>query len=75
MAINPETEIAGSAYANGVHSYTIERGGRRWTIQVTDDELAKFGQPIGPQGTNARGQRRNYVAGRLHTAMMGPPDA
>lgn len=68
MTINLETEIVGTAHdpVTRVHSYTIERGGRRWTVSIADDEFQRLG-PM-PQ------QRRNLLGHRLQEAMKGKAD-
>lgn len=68
MTINLDTEIVATAHdpISRMNSYTIERGGRRWTVQVHMDEF----QRCGP-GAQAR---RNLLGHRLMTAMQGKAD-
>jgi hypothetical protein len=67
-AIHPESEIVATTFdtATGICSYTIERGGKRWTARVHVDELNKY--------KNDKMRRRQHVAAALQQAMMGPPD-
>jgi hypothetical protein len=66
-----ETEIVATAYdaARQAHSYTVERGGNRWTVEIPDAHLAAH------TGPNAKQLRRNHVAKVLEAAMRGAPDA
>lgn len=76
MTIHLETEIVGSAYdpIKRVHSYTIERAGKRWTVQIGADEFARTGPLLGAQAATNKHRRRSYVATRLANAMQGPHD-
>lgn len=72
MTINLEEEISSSRYDKlaRMHSYTIERDGKRWTVNISDDEFAKFGfDKAGKMG------RRTLLAQRLTSALQGVPDA
>ena len=77
MTINPETEIAASRYdaQTRTHYYTIERGAKRWTAAVKDDEFERFGPVVGAQAKTNQARRRNYLATKLSVAMQGEPDA
>jgi hypothetical protein len=77
MTIHPETEIVASSYdaATRVHSYTIERGGKRWTTTIPDDEFERFGPVVGASAATNKARRRNYLAAKLTNAMQGEPDA
>ena len=77
MTIALEIEIVGSAYdaAKRIHSYTIERGGRRWTVHIPDAELARNGPLMGAKAGISQQRRRGYLAARLSQAMQGPNDA
>lgn len=71
-AINPETEIVATRHDAVAHTnyYTIERGGKRWTIKVSDDEFARLKAAPGQM----RAARRNHMAKMLTQAMQGPHD-
>lgn len=64
--INPETEIAGSSFdkKTRTHSYTIERGGRRWTVRIHDNDFLP----------KTKAQRRQHLTNALESAMRGPAD-
>lgn len=70
MTIALETEIVGSAFdpVRQVYTYTIERAGQRWTVEVPDAHLAQHA------GQFADTARRDHVASVLHGAMAGPAD-
>lgn len=77
MTINPETEIVASSHdpVTRTHSYTIERGGKRWTVAIPDDEFARFGVVVGAQARSNQLRRRTYLVTKLTVAMQGEPDA
>jgi hypothetical protein len=68
MTINLDTEIVATRHEPKLRMtyYTIERGGRRWTIGVFADELDRHG--------GNRQARRNHVGNLLHQAMQGKAD-
>lgn len=68
MTLALESEIVASHFNPQTRqcSYTIARNGKRWTVKMHSDELAKHKQ---------RPARRNFIATRLETAMRGEPDA
>jgi hypothetical protein len=76
MTIALESEIVGSAYdaRTHMHSYTIDRGGRRWTVKIPAAELDRNGPLLGAKAGVARMRRRGYLAARLTNAMQGPHD-
>ncbi len=68
MTINPESEIVASRHdpVARVFHYTIERGGRRWTVAIPEDDLNRH---------KANKQaRRNHLGNALNVAMMGKAD-
>jgi len=77
MSINPETDIVASSYdgATRIHSYTIERGGKRWTAQIADDEFQRFGPVAGASAASNKARRRTYLATKIAAAMQETPDA
>ena len=76
-AIHPETEIieTRSNPATHVHTYVIAREGKRWTVDIPDDEFRQFGPVIGASHVQNKQARRTYLARRLVAAMEGPKDA
>jgi hypothetical protein len=68
MPLNLDTEIVATAYDPSTDScgYTIERNGKRWTVQV---QLAQ----LDACGANKQA-RRDYLGNVLLAAMDGPPD-
>jgi hypothetical protein len=76
MTINLETEVE-TAYnrLTHVHSYTIARGGKRWTVHIPDSEFADFGSVAGASAATNKARRRLYLATTLTNAMQGAPDA
>ena len=76
MTINPETEIVHSSHdpQTRIHSYTIERDGKRWTVAISDDEFARFGPLVGAQARKNQARRRTYLVAKLTEAMQGEPD-
>ena len=68
MTINFDTEIVATRHdpITRTHHYTVERGGRRWTVNLHDDDLNRHG------GNKAA--RRNHLGNLLHQAMMGKAD-
>jgi hypothetical protein len=71
MTLSPETEIVSTRHdaVARVSYYTIERGGRRWTVAIPDDDLNKHGYKKGHEML-----RRNHLANVLTTAMAGKAD-
>lgn len=69
--INLETEIVSTRTdpASRIHSYTIERDGRRWTVDIHEDEFNR----LNPNGATKE-QRRNMLGHRLQVAMLGKAD-
>lgn len=76
MTIHLESEVVATAFdpQTRVHSYTVGRGGKRWTVAIPDTELEKFGPIFGAQAGTNKARRRMYLARRLETAMGGPED-
>ena len=68
MPLNLDTEIVATAYDPSTDScaYTIERNGKRWTVQVLLAQLDAC-------GANKQA-RRDYLGNVLLAAMDGPPD-
>lgn len=68
--INHETEIVATGFdpKTKLCSYTIERDGKRWTVEIPLDHLSKH------SGNRSRILRREHVAKALHGAMSGPHD-
>jgi hypothetical protein len=68
MPLNLDTEIVATAYDPSTDScaYTIERNGKRWTVQVPLAQLDAC-------GANKQA-RRDYLGNVLLAAMDGPPD-
>jgi hypothetical protein len=68
MTIHLENEIVASAWnpVTRVCSYTLERDGKRWTVQIHESEFSRQG------GTPVR---RAHLARKLETAMLGREDA
>lgn len=77
MTINLDTELAETAWdpTTRAHTYTLERQGKRWTVTIPDEELARFGPVVGAHGKTNQARRRLYVATKLAAAMQGEPDA
>lgn len=71
MIINLETEIVQTRYdqTSRMNYYTIERGGRRWTVGVHMDDFARYG--LQRQTDPAR---LNYLGHLLKQAMLGKAD-
>jgi len=63
-----ETEIVASRYdaKARVNYFTIERGGRRWTVGVPDGDIAKHG--------GNKQARRAHLSNALEAAMRGKAD-
>lgn len=76
MTINLETEVE-TAFnrLTQIHSYTIARGGKRWTVQIPDADFAKHGPVMGASAEMNKARRRMYLATALTNAMQGAPDA
>lgn len=68
MTINLDTEIIATSHdpVTRMHSYTMERGGRRWTVSVHDDEFSRCG--------SNKQARRNLLGNRLQEVMRGKAD-
>jgi hypothetical protein len=68
MPLNLDTEIVATSYDPSTDScaYTIERNGKRWTVQVPLAQLDAC-------GANKQA-RRDYLGNVLLAAMDGPPD-
>lgn len=66
IPINPETEIMGSSFdrATRLYTYTLGRGGKRWTVTVTERELLDLGQ-----GPKHKAARQRHICTKLHHAM------
>lgn len=66
--INLDTEIVATGHdpITRTHFYTIERGGRRWTVKIHDDHLSRH-------GANKQA-RRNHLGNLLTEAMRGKAD-
>lgn len=71
MTINLDGEIVATAFdpIAGTCSYTLERGGKRWTVSVPLQQLDAHG-PV----SLTKQIRRNHVGGLLTQAMAGPAD-
>ncbi len=71
MTISLDTEIVASRYDDKarMNYYTIERGGRRWTVSVPRDDFARYGLH-----NQAKPARRNHLGRILEQAMLGPAD-
>jgi hypothetical protein len=76
MTIHPETEIVASSHdaKTKAHTYTIERGGKRWTITIPDADFERFGPVMGASAAVNKMNRRKHLATRLAAAMEGPAD-
>lgn len=68
MTIHLEGEIVASRIDPVTQAcfYTIERGGKRWTVEVPLADLHRH-------AANKQG-RRTHVANALNSAMQGKPD-
>lgn len=68
MSIHLEGETVGSRIDPATQTcfYTIERGGKRWSVGIPLDDLHRH-------GANKAG-RRAHVANALNTAMQSPHD-
>lgn len=66
--INIDTEIVATSHdaATRMNAYTIERGGRRWTVGIHSDDLDRHG--ANPE------KRRAHLANLLAAAMQGKAD-
>lgn len=76
MTIHPETEIVASSHdpIARLHSYTISRGGKKWTVQIPDDDFQAFGPVMGASASVNRMNRRKHLAMRMEAAMRGRED-
>ena len=71
MAINLDTEVASSFDpVTRVCTYTIERNGQSWTVQIPLVDLERHGALPG-----SIKKRREHLARLLEAKMNGPPDA
>lgn len=68
MTINLTTEIVSTRHDAPLRMnyYTVERGGRRWTVGIPSDD-------IGRHGANMK-SRRAHLANALTQVMQGPAD-
>lgn len=66
--INLDTEVVATRYDRVKHEniYTIERGGRRWTVAIHDDDLARH--------KANKLARRAHLGNMLAQAMQGKAD-
>ena len=73
MTIHPETEIVSTSYdaVKHTHSYTIERNGKRWTVEIPDADFQNFGPVMGASAATNRMNRRRHLAMRLQAAIDG----
>lgn len=76
MSIHPESEIVGTSYDERarVHTYTIKRGGKKWTVNISDADFQQFGPVMGASASVNKLNRRKHLATRLEAAMRGPSD-
>lgn len=76
MTIALDTEIVASRFdtKTGLCSYTIERNGKRWTVDVHLDHFEALPKTPGEPHVNKQ-LRRNHLAKVLEQAMQGPCDA
>lgn len=65
MTISLETELTGTAYDHkrGNCSYTISRGGKKWTVTL---HISSF--------KGVQEARRKFIQNALEAAMLGPSD-
>lgn len=63
-----ETEVVATRFDKKTRTcfYTIERDGKRWTVQIPMDEFEKH--------KRNKQLRRNHLANALTNAMRGKPD-
>jgi len=68
LTLHPETEIVESRYdeARRLAVYVVARGGNRWTVALSLDELNKHGAN--------KMARRSMLANAVAQAMIGPCD-
>lgn len=68
MTIALESELVASHFdpLTRICSYTIQRGGERWTVKIPHADLEKH--------KGNKQLRRNHVANALQNAMRGAPD-
>ena len=74
MTFALETEVVASRYDPQSRTcfYTIERGGKRWTVAVHED---RFHEAAKAAPLALKKQKRSEVlAQHLQDAMRGPPD-
>lgn len=76
MSIHPETEIVATAHdpVARLHTYTISRHGRRWTVQIPDDDFSQYGPVLGASAAQNKMNRRRHLATRIEAAMQGQAD-
>lgn len=66
--IHLDTEIVATTFdpVHQVCSYTIERGGKRWTVEIPKSQFDKHGAN--------KIAKRTHLANMLNNAMQGKPD-
>lgn len=76
MTIHLETEIVATSHdpLARAHTYTLERGGKRWTVTIPDVDFDRFGPVLGASAATNKLNRRKHLAMRLEAAMGGPHD-
>ncbi len=69
MTIHLDTEIVATRFDPVTQAcfYTIERGGKRWTVEIPKAHFDKH-------GVN-KIAKRTYLATMLNNAMVGEPDS
>jgi hypothetical protein len=68
MTINLDAEVVETRHDPMTRQcfYVVERGGRRWTVSIPEDDLARHGPN--------KQARRNHLGNVLQTAMLGKAD-
>lgn len=76
MTIHLENEVVGSAFdpITQIHTYTVARDGKRWTVTIPNADFERFGPRLGARAAINQLTRRKHLAMRLTAAMDGPPD-
>lgn len=76
MTINLDTEIVATRHdpVSRMNFYTIERGGRRWTVSLHDDDLNQHGPMTDNPNDPSKIRRRNHLGNLLQQAMLGKAD-
>ena len=71
MTINFNTEVVSTAYDKTKKEcrYTLERGGRRWTVSIPLKTFESFG-PV----HSSKRRRIEHIGKLLQTASRGPAD-